>query len=67
MRVINLCIHCGNQCTGKYCSLCKTAESRKQMDLANKELFPDYVCKVCELGWDSVHVQRFSPFTIKQS
>lgn len=45
-------MHCGNETTGKYCSICSTAEKRKQVDEANNALWLEkfnkpYICKVC--------------------
>ena len=63
---IHLCKHCGTDCTGIYCNQCKTAEQRREMDRANKELKPDYVCKVCDLGWYSTFSRSFSDGLIER-
>jgi hypothetical protein len=46
--IIIQCVHCGTKTSGKYCLQCKTAEGRKEMDKNNKELNPEYKCKVCK-------------------
>lgn len=52
MPEVILCAHCSIQIgSGKYCSDCKTAAGRKEMDENNKKLFKkvglEYKCKSC--------------------
>ncbi|QGH73361.1 MAG: putative tRNA pseudouridine synthase B [Siphoviridae sp. cttb18] len=67
MPLIILCIHCGNKTTGKYCAQCKTAEMRKSMDEENKKIMPNFVCKPCDLNWDSCFYPKTSPQAEKLS
>jgi len=55
MAMIYLCQHCGAKMGSdkKFCQECSTAEKRKAMDEANRQLFkennlPEYHCKFCE-------------------
>ena len=50
--IIHECVHCLNQCNGKFCPQCSTAKGRQEMDEANAKYFaeqglPPYVCEGC--------------------
>ena len=57
---IHVCKHCSSVCSGVYCNSCKKAEDRRKMDEENKKLIPNFVCKVCELGWYSPMTKVFN-------
>jgi len=63
---IHKCKHCGTTCSGTYCNYCKKAEDRKKMDNENRKLNPNFVCKVCDLGWYSPSTKSFASGTIEK-
>lgn len=36
---LNICAHCEEKCTGKYCKNCQTKSQRAEIDKNNQELF----------------------------
>jgi hypothetical protein len=65
-NTIHLCYHCEKVCAGKQCNNCSTKEKRAEMDKVNKEIKPDYVCKVCDLNWYSTMVEKRFEGTIEK-
>lgn len=70
MADIYVCKHCGGDASGVYCNLCNTADKRREMDLANKEIRKnegkEWICKVCELGWYSIFTKTYSSGLIEK-
>ena len=63
---IHECKHCGTPCSGTYCNQCKKAEDRREMDDENRKLNPNFVCKVCDLGWYSPAAKTFTDGCIEK-
>ncbi len=65
-KSIHLCRHCSKECTGHWCKDCTKADDRREMDKENRKLDPNFVCKVCDLGWYSIHVQEYNSGIIER-
>jgi hypothetical protein len=65
-KSVKLCRHCDIECGGHWCKNCGKAEDRREMDKENKKIDPNFVCKVCNLGWYSLRVQTYESGIIER-
>jgi hypothetical protein len=63
---IHLCRHCNNECSGHWCKYCSKVEQRKEMDKENKKINPNFICKICDLGWYSLFSQNYNSGVIER-
>ena len=49
-KKIYICVHCSEEIGShkNFCKNCETASLRKEMDKNNKEINPNYLCRVCK-------------------
>lgn len=65
MGIIQICMHCGFRCSGKFCNNCDKKEKRLEMDKHNKSVIPGFECKMCDLGWYSIYSRTNTQQEIK--